>query len=199
MSVSGGVLGVPDGRHAARSQCQTIGFLSHLRHKGINGPFLILAPLSTLSNWINEVERFCPSMPAVLYHGTAAERTEIRRKRMPTGEPTRNPPSPDEAHTHQGLSFPHKNRKYPISAWTRLHYHSRGRCHWLDWLLCCFRGWGMGRAKHGGCGGHAPTHAGKKVTASFPTVVTSFEILMRDSKALARYNWKYIVVDEGHR
>jgi hypothetical protein len=41
--------------------------------------------------------------------------------------------------------------------------------------------------------------SGGKVTASFPVCVTSFEILMRDSKALCRYQWKYIVVDEGHR
>ena len=48
---------------------QTIGFLSHLRNKGILGPYLILGPLSTLSNWINEFNRFCPEFPAVLYHG----------------------------------------------------------------------------------------------------------------------------------
>eukprot|EP00951_Prasinocladus_malaysianus_P002386 scaffold16909_cov37-Prasinocladus_malaysianus.AAC.1 len=65
--------------------CQTIGFLSHLRHKGILGPYLVIGPLSTLPNWVNEFERFCPTMPAVLYHGNAQERADIRRKRMPTG------------------------------------------------------------------------------------------------------------------
>lgn len=30
-------------------------------------------------------------------------------------------------------------------------------------------------------------------------VVSTYEIVMADIKALARYNWKYIVVDEGHR
>jgi hypothetical protein len=29
--------------------------------------------------------------------------------------------------------------------------------------------------------------------------VSTYEIVMADIKALARYNWKYIVVDEGHR
>lgn len=37
---------------------QTIAFLAHLKGKGLDGPYLIIAPLSTLSNWINEIERY---------------------------------------------------------------------------------------------------------------------------------------------
>lgn len=36
---------------------QTIGFLSHLKGKGLDGPYLVIAPLSTLSNWANEISR----------------------------------------------------------------------------------------------------------------------------------------------
>lgn len=36
---------------------QTIGFLSHLIAKGLNGPYMIISPLSTLSNWMNEISR----------------------------------------------------------------------------------------------------------------------------------------------
>lgn len=36
---------------------QTIGFLAHLKGKGMNGPYLVIAPLSTLSNWVNEISR----------------------------------------------------------------------------------------------------------------------------------------------
>lgn len=36
---------------------QTIGFLSHLKSKGLDGPYMIIAPLSTLSNWMNEINR----------------------------------------------------------------------------------------------------------------------------------------------
>ena len=103
---------------------QTIGFLSHLRNKGILGPYLILGPLSTLSNWINEFNRFCPEFPAVLYHGSKQERAEIRSKRLPTSQP---------------------------------------------------------------------------ITHDFPVIVTSFEIVMADRKFLQKYNFKYLVVDEGHR
>jgi ATP-dependent DNA helicase len=37
---------------------QTIGLLSHLKANKMHGPFLIVAPLSTLSNWVSEIKRF---------------------------------------------------------------------------------------------------------------------------------------------
>nr|XP_043634422.1 ATP-dependent DNA helicase DDM1 [Erigeron canadensis] len=102
---------------------QTIGFLAHLKGKGLDGPYLVIAPLSTLSNWFNEISRFVPSMNAVIYHGSKSERDEIRRKHMP-----------------------------------------------------------------------------KTVGPKFPIVITSYEIAMYDAKKFLRhYNWKYLVVDEGHR
>ena len=103
---------------------QTIGFLSHLRGKNIWGPYLILGPLSTLPNWVNEFNRFCPSFPVVLYHGSKQERADIRAKRLPTATPCND---------------------------------------------------------------------------QFPVIVTSFEIVMADRKFLQKYNFKYLVVDEGHR
>ncbi|PWZ40600.1 hypothetical protein Zm00014a_011700 [Zea mays] len=63
---------------------QTIGFLAHLKGKGMHGPYLIIAPLSTLSNWVNEISRFTPSLVSIIYHGGKAARAEIRRKFMPT-------------------------------------------------------------------------------------------------------------------
>ena len=59
---------------------QTVAFLSHLRDNGINGPFLIVVPLSTLVNWQKEVVRWCPSMNAIIYHGTKADRHEIEER-----------------------------------------------------------------------------------------------------------------------
>ncbi|PHU27012.1 ATP-dependent DNA helicase DDM1 [Capsicum chinense] len=62
---------------------QTISFLSHLKGNGLDGPYLIIAPLSTLSNWLNEIERFVPSINAIIYHGNKKQRDEIRMKHMP--------------------------------------------------------------------------------------------------------------------
>ncbi|KAK4710217.1 hypothetical protein R3W88_004730 [Solanum pinnatisectum] len=62
---------------------QTISFLAHLKGNGLDGPYLVIAPLSTLSNWVNEIERFVPSINAIIYHGDKKQRDEIRRKHMP--------------------------------------------------------------------------------------------------------------------
>lgn len=61
---------------------QTISFLAFLREMKSYGPFLIVAPLSTLSNWIDEFARWTPTITTVLYHGTPAERAKIRSKRL---------------------------------------------------------------------------------------------------------------------
>lgn len=61
---------------------QTISFLAYLRERGTYGPFLVVAPLSTLSNWIEEFARWTPSIPVVLYHGTPAQRAELRNKTL---------------------------------------------------------------------------------------------------------------------
>ncbi|KAI9749139.1 MAG: hypothetical protein M4579_006989 [Chaenotheca gracillima] len=61
---------------------QTISFLAFLRSKRVFGPFLIAAPLSTLSNWVDEFQRWTPEIPVLCYHGTPAERAELRRKKM---------------------------------------------------------------------------------------------------------------------
>jgi ATP-dependent DNA helicase len=61
---------------------QTISFLAFLREKGIHGPFLIAAPLSTTSNWVAEFKKWTPDIPVVLYHGSKQEREEIRRMRL---------------------------------------------------------------------------------------------------------------------
>ena len=103
---------------------QTIGFLSHLRSKGVLGPYLVIGPLSTLSNWVNEFHKFCPSFPVVLYHGSRTDRADIRARHLPITTPIKD---------------------------------------------------------------------------TFPVIVTSFEIVMADRKFLSKYNFKYLVVDEGHR
>ena len=49
---------------------QSIGFLAYLHHYLKQpGPHLVVAPLSVLSNWIAEFERFCPSFRTVRFHG----------------------------------------------------------------------------------------------------------------------------------
>lgn len=64
---------------------QCISFLAFLREKGVYGPFLIAAPLSTLANWDSEIKRFAPSLPCIVYHGNKTERAALRKKHFGTG------------------------------------------------------------------------------------------------------------------
>lgn len=36
---------------------------------GVPGPFIVVAPLSTITNWVKEFRNFAPEMPVILYHG----------------------------------------------------------------------------------------------------------------------------------
>jgi len=56
---------------------QSIGFLTGLQNlpKGsVRGPFLIVAPLSLISQWESETREWAPDMNAVVYHGSADSR-----------------------------------------------------------------------------------------------------------------------------
>lgn len=62
---------------------QTISLIALLREKeSYLGPHLIIAPLSTLSNWIEEFQKWTPSVPVLLYHGTPPQRKELFRTQM---------------------------------------------------------------------------------------------------------------------
>ncbi|KAL4818744.1 SNF2 family N-terminal domain-containing protein [Aspergillus spinulosporus] len=103
---------------------QAISLIAFFKEHNVSGPFLISAPLSTVSNWVDEFARWTPGIKTVLYHGTRDERAQLRKKFMNI-----------------------KDQK----------------------------------------------------SADFPVVCTSYEICMNDRKFLAQYQWRYIIVDEGHR
>ena len=102
-------------------QVQSISMLAHLTEQGVNGPFMVVGPLSTLFNWQNEFKKWTPAMESIIYHGSKDTRKGILGK------------------------------------------HFRG--------------------KHSG----------------FPVMITSYEIVIRDVKELKKINWKFVIIDEGHR
>ncbi|KAJ5126995.1 hypothetical protein N7448_007774 [Penicillium atrosanguineum] len=103
---------------------QSISMIAFLKENNVSGPFLIAAPLSTLSNWVNEFKRWTPDINAVLYHGSKDERAAIRNKHLKLRD---------------------------------------------------------------------------QMKMDFPIVCTSYDICINDRKFLAQYQWRYIIVDEGHR
>ncbi|XP_064086044.1 lymphocyte-specific helicase-like [Macrobrachium nipponense] len=122
-----GVNGILGDEMGLGKTIQCIALICHLVEKGVQGPFLILGPLSTLPNWMAEFKRFAPAVPVVLYHGSEQDRIAklkvINNKSLVEGTP-----------------------------------HS--------------------------------VH---------PVVVTSYEVVIRDTKYLSKYMWRYLCVDEGHR
>ncbi|KAI9021190.1 SNF2 family N-terminal domain-containing protein [Hyaloraphidium curvatum] len=59
---------------------QSISVLAYLAEvQNIWGPYLVIAPLSTLHNWQQELEKFTPSLKVLPYWGKAADRKVLRK------------------------------------------------------------------------------------------------------------------------
>ncbi|EHK98086.1 putative DNA helicase INO80 [Glarea lozoyensis 74030] len=59
---------------------QSISVMAYLVEKyGIWGPFLVVAPASTLHNWQQEITKFVPKLKVLPYWGTAADRKVLRK------------------------------------------------------------------------------------------------------------------------
>lgn len=64
------------------SKSQVIALIAHLKTKTTTGPYLVVAPLATLPNWVREFVKWLPELPVVRYHGTAQERDKLWRKSL---------------------------------------------------------------------------------------------------------------------
>ncbi|KAI8975711.1 SNF2 family N-terminal domain-containing protein [Mycotypha africana] len=62
---------------------QTISLITYLiEKKRQNGPFLIIVPLSTLTNWTLEFEKWAPSITTIVYKGTPDVRKDIQKRQI---------------------------------------------------------------------------------------------------------------------
>ena len=60
---------------------QTISLFAYLiGNKGNEGPFLVVVPLTTINNWMNEFEKWCPSIKVITYRGKRNERPLIAQQ-----------------------------------------------------------------------------------------------------------------------
>ena len=99
---------------------QSISLLAWLKqNKGFSGPFLVLAPKSTLSNWQREFKHWAPCFDVLLFHGDKDQRQSLIDERF--------------------------------------------------------------------------------VPGGFDVIVTSYEMVVRESGAFRKFAWRYLIVDEAHR
>ncbi|OQR89442.1 chromatin structure-remodeling complex subunit snf21, partial [Thraustotheca clavata] len=99
---------------------QSISLVTYIMEfKHNNGPFLVVVPLSTLSNWVNEFRKWAPDITLVVYKGHPQARRDIYRLEM--------------------------------------------------------------------------------ASVQFNVLLTTYEYIMKDKHVLRKYDWQYIIVDEGHR
>ncbi|KAL4155219.1 hypothetical protein PRNP1_007332 [Phytophthora ramorum] len=67
---------------------QTISVLGYFyEFENISGPHIVLVPKSTLSNWLAEFQRWCPSLRAVKFHGNKEERLRCVQEVLCPGLP----------------------------------------------------------------------------------------------------------------
>jgi ATP-dependent DNA helicase len=114
----------------------------------VRGPYLVVAPLSTLSNWLREFTRWAPDIPVILYHGSPEVRTAPRSFFSFTVFPV----------AHQIFAFWQTNTPPTPS--------SQERSQMRDSIL----------------------QPDDKLS-SFKTVITSYEIIMRDRRQLQVGPW----------
>ncbi|KAG2118620.1 SNF2 family N-terminal domain-containing protein [Suillus clintonianus] len=196
-----GVSGILADEMGLGKTLQTIAFNAHLRGLGHYQPFLIVCPLSVLHNWIEEFHKFAPTIPVCMYHGTPAERADLRRTIM------RAPDASEEVtiktqHKRKGKGTKAPARKAPTPKRKingRLTKRRKIDADDEDNLQADDVDEDTSDVEDDV---HIPTTSDTlppQTLASFPVIVTTYEMILKDRVHLATYNWGYIVVDEGHR
>ncbi|KAG6331467.1 hypothetical protein ID866_7620 [Astraeus odoratus] len=207
-----GVSGILADEMGLGKTLQTIAFNAHLRELGHYRPFLIVCPLSVIHNWIEEFRRFAPSIPVSMYHGSPAERAELRHTvmRQPddgseaTARPFESvmvkeePVQPRKKGRKSPKAKAQPTRKSTRTTRKRKAEFEEEEDEEIEESESDEEN--IPRTRKNTIKSNTSTAAlSPQTRATFPVVVTTYEMIIRDRPYLSKYNWGYIVVDEGHR
>ena len=92
--------------------------------KNIWGPFVVVAPNSTLHQWKQELNKFCHELKVIPYWGTQKDRAIIRKFWKANQLGTRDAPFHVYEHSFIHLSIYHRNHNHH-----RIEYVCTGLCH----------------------------------------------------------------------
>jgi len=75
---SNGLSGILADEMGLGKTLQSISLIAYLAHfKNQAGPHIVVVPLTTLGNWLNEFKRWCPSLRILRFHGNKEERNKM--------------------------------------------------------------------------------------------------------------------------
>lgn len=81
-----GISGVLADEMGLGKTVQTVAMIGYLQeYHNASGPHLVLAPKSTLNNWVREFDKWLPGCRMVLLQGNKTEREELMRERIQAG------------------------------------------------------------------------------------------------------------------
>ena len=128
---------------------QSIAIMAyHYEYRRIQGPHLVCVPKSTMSNWMNELARWCPSLRVLKFHGSREEREYMVDNFLTNKAAAHDGKRPDNQIMNEKGELIDDNTNNPRT-----------------WDVC----------------------------------VTTYEVANTERRALGKFAWKYLVIDEAHR
>lgn len=163
---------------------QSIALLAHLAEEKRNyGPFMVVAPLSTLSNWANELAKWAPGLVALCYKGPPAARKEVQKEiqqYLATRKRASRGVVPSRAEVGK------KSAKSTFAS--SLRPHAGGDDDEDEDMMELDED-----------DDESAVVGADHEKPNFSVLLTTYEYVMRDRAVLRKVDWQYIIVDEGHR
>lgn len=162
---------------------QSITFLYEIFNMGIRGPFLIIAPLSTITNWEREF-RTWTHMNVIVYHGSQISRQMILQYEMFY----RDQQVIRRKRQHKCVSAQCSSKN--SSEWSVKTFPAA--LPFVSFILvpgCRPPLWSPSRPQ----GNTIPS------VLKFHGLITTFEMIMADCPELRKLHWRCVVIDEAHR